>query len=85
MSRREIIESSVHLRTEHVVGFGRAILDAVNHLHGEGLLYCDMKPATPAKPQVTELNRVLEPYAAPAAWWMTQTSQLGHALLARSK
>jgi len=44
MTLREIMDSSVDLRVEHVVVYGRAILAALGHLHGEGLLYCDMKP-----------------------------------------
>lgn len=44
MTLREIMDSSTDLRVEHVVVYGRAILAALGHLHGEGLLYCDMKP-----------------------------------------
>jgi serine/threonine-protein kinase PknG len=44
MTLQEIIESPVELRIEHIVVYGRAILAALSHLHGEGLLYCDMKP-----------------------------------------
>ncbi|WP_258907027.1 serine/threonine-protein kinase [Actinokineospora sp. UTMC 2448] len=32
------------LLVEHVVGYGREILTALSYLHGQGLLYCDMKP-----------------------------------------
>lgn len=33
------------LRAEHVASYGLEILDALDYLHGRGLLYCDMKPA----------------------------------------
>ncbi|MFF3754176.1 tetratricopeptide repeat protein [Streptomyces sp. NPDC002018] len=33
------------LRLEHVAVYGCRILDALEYLHGRGLLYCDMKPA----------------------------------------
>ncbi len=32
------------LLVEHVVVYGREILTALSYLHGQGLLYCDMKP-----------------------------------------
>lgn len=32
------------LLVEHVVAYGREILTALSYLHGQGLLYCDMKP-----------------------------------------
>lgn len=32
------------LLAEHVVVYGREILTALSYLHGQGLLYCDMKP-----------------------------------------
>ena len=32
------------LRVEHIIGYGCEILLALEYLHGEGLLYCDMKP-----------------------------------------
>ncbi|TDC74946.1 serine/threonine-protein kinase [Streptomyces hainanensis] len=32
------------LRLEHVAVYGCRILDAIDYLHGRGLLYCDMKP-----------------------------------------
>lgn len=32
------------LRLDHVAAYGCRILDALEYLHGRGLLYCDMKP-----------------------------------------
>ena len=32
------------LQLEHVISYGCRILDALEHLHRRGLLYCDMKP-----------------------------------------
>jgi serine/threonine-protein kinase PknG len=32
------------LRVEHVVAYGREILTALDYLHSQGLLYCDMSP-----------------------------------------
>lgn len=33
------------LPLEHILGMGHEILAALGYLHGQGLLYCDMKPA----------------------------------------
>jgi len=33
------------LPLEHILGMGHEILAALDYLHGQGLLYCDMKPA----------------------------------------
>lgn len=33
------------LRLENVTTYGRSILSALEYLHGEGFLYCDLKPA----------------------------------------
>ncbi|MFG1610874.1 tetratricopeptide repeat protein [Actinoplanes sp. NPDC049265] len=33
------------LPLEHILGIGHEILAAIGYLHGQGLLYCDMKPA----------------------------------------
>ncbi len=42
---RALLDSSEgRLLVEHVVAYGREILTALDYLHGEGLLYCDMKP-----------------------------------------
>ncbi|PXY22266.1 tetratricopeptide repeat protein [Prauserella muralis] len=32
------------LRAEHVIGYAQELLDALHYLHGQGLLYCDLKP-----------------------------------------
>ncbi|MEV6495120.1 tetratricopeptide repeat protein, partial [Actinoplanes sp. NPDC051633] len=36
---------SDRLPLEHILGMGHEILAALDYLHGQGLLYCDMKPA----------------------------------------
>jgi serine/threonine-protein kinase PknG len=43
-SLRDLLKHGPPPRVEHVVVYGRAILGALDYLHGEGLLYCDMKP-----------------------------------------
>ncbi|WIX92636.1 serine/threonine-protein kinase [Amycolatopsis sp. DG1A-15b] len=43
-SLRDLLKQGPLLRAEHVIVYGRAILGALDYLHGEGLLYCDMKP-----------------------------------------
>ncbi|WP_370945412.1 tetratricopeptide repeat protein [Amycolatopsis sp. cg5] len=40
----EIIEHPAELRAEHVCSYGKQILAALDHLHANGLLYCDLKP-----------------------------------------
>ncbi|MEU3621239.1 serine/threonine protein kinase, bacterial [Amycolatopsis coloradensis] len=42
--RAGLDSSEGRLLVEHVVAYGREILTALDYLHGEGLLYCDMKP-----------------------------------------
>ncbi len=42
--RAGLDSSEGRLLVEHVVAYGREILTALGYLHGEGLLYCDMKP-----------------------------------------
>lgn len=42
--RAGLDSSEGQLLVEHVVAYGREILTALDYLHGEGLLYCDMKP-----------------------------------------
>lgn len=37
-------ETGFELRVEHVIAYGREILAALDYLHAQGLLYCDMKP-----------------------------------------
>ncbi|ASR35935.1 hypothetical protein BAY61_14005 [Prauserella marina] len=32
------------LLAEHVIGYAQELLDALHYLHGQGLLYCDLKP-----------------------------------------
>lgn len=44
LTLREILRTPGELRVEHVVSYGKKILAALEYLHGEGLLYCDMKP-----------------------------------------
>ncbi|WP_103347573.1 serine/threonine-protein kinase [Amycolatopsis sp. CA-128772] len=44
-SLRDLLRDGPPPRVEHVVVYGRAILAALDYLHGEGLLYCDMSPA----------------------------------------
>ncbi|MEV7097784.1 tetratricopeptide repeat protein [Amycolatopsis sp. NPDC051045] len=43
-SLRDLLKQGPPPRVEHVIVYGRAILGALDYLHGEGLLYCDMKP-----------------------------------------
>ncbi len=43
-SLRDLLKQGPSLQVEHVIVYGRAILAALDYLHGEGLLYCDMKP-----------------------------------------
>ncbi|WP_410644208.1 tetratricopeptide repeat protein [Amycolatopsis sp. lyj-346] len=43
-SLRDLLQQGPPPRVEHVIVYGRAILGALDYLHGEGLLYCDMKP-----------------------------------------
>ena len=43
-SLRDLLVKGPPPRVEHVIVYGRAILGALDYLHGEGLLYCDMKP-----------------------------------------
>jgi serine/threonine-protein kinase PknG len=43
-SLRDLLRQGPPPRVEHVIVYGRAILGALDYLHGEGLLYCDMKP-----------------------------------------
>jgi serine/threonine-protein kinase PknG len=43
-SLRDLLRQGPPPRVEHVIVYGRAILAALDYLHGEGLLYCDMKP-----------------------------------------
>ncbi|MEQ0558153.1 tetratricopeptide repeat protein [Amycolatopsis sp. NEAU-NG30] len=43
-SLRDLLAEGPPPRVEHVIVYGRAILAALDYLHGEGLLYCDMKP-----------------------------------------
>ncbi|WP_235926453.1 serine/threonine-protein kinase [Actinokineospora pegani] len=43
-SLRDLVSHGPPLRVEHVFVYGRAILSALAYMHGEGLLYCDMKP-----------------------------------------
>jgi len=43
-SLQEILDGRDPLRLEDVTTYGRHILSALDYLHGEGLLYCDMKP-----------------------------------------
>ncbi|MDX3192352.1 tetratricopeptide repeat protein [Streptomyces sp. MN03-5084-2B] len=43
-SLRDLLKQGPSPRVEHVIVYGRAILGALDYLHGEGLLYCDMKP-----------------------------------------
>jgi serine/threonine-protein kinase PknG len=40
----DILKSGPGLRLEEVTTYGRWILSAMDYLHSEGLLYCDMKP-----------------------------------------
>ncbi|MBN6039148.1 serine/threonine-protein kinase [Amycolatopsis sp. 195334CR] len=44
LSLRAVLEQPDLLRVEHVITYGRAILAALDYLHGEGLLYVDMTP-----------------------------------------
>ncbi|MET8849218.1 tetratricopeptide repeat protein [Amycolatopsis sp. NPDC004625] len=44
-SLRDLLQQGPPPRVEHVVVYGQAILAALDYLHGEGLLYCDMSPA----------------------------------------
>jgi serine/threonine-protein kinase PknG len=41
---REAVEHDYRLPIEHVIAYGLEILDAIDHLHARGLLYCDLKP-----------------------------------------
>jgi serine/threonine-protein kinase PknG len=43
-SLQNLLDAGEKLRPEDVTAYGRYILAALDHLHGEGLLYCDMKP-----------------------------------------
>jgi serine/threonine-protein kinase PknG len=43
-SLQDILVKGPAPRVDHVIVYGRAILAALGYLHGEGLLYCDMKP-----------------------------------------
>jgi hypothetical protein len=43
-SLREIMHRARRLSAEQVAAYGREILSAIEYLHGNGLLYCDMKP-----------------------------------------
>ncbi|AXB48422.1 hypothetical protein A4R43_12085 [Amycolatopsis albispora] len=44
LSLRAVLRRPDLLRVEHVITYGRAILSALDYLHGEGLLYVDMTP-----------------------------------------
>lgn len=44
-ARRQAGRQDEWLRVEHVIAYGQEILAALDYLHGEGMLYCDMKPA----------------------------------------
>ncbi|GAB2792108.1 serine/threonine-protein kinase [Amycolatopsis magusensis] len=44
LSLREVLKHPELLRVEHVITYGRAILSALDYLHGENLLYVDMTP-----------------------------------------
>jgi len=44
-ARRQVDRQDEWLRVEHVIAYGQEILAALDYLHGEGMLYCDMKPA----------------------------------------
>jgi serine/threonine-protein kinase PknG len=44
LTLRQMIKTSAELTVTHVVTYGRAILAALDYLHRERLLYCDMKP-----------------------------------------
>lgn len=51
------------LPLEHILGFGSVILSALDYLHGQGLLYCDMKPdnviwGTQGKIKIIDLGAV---------------------------
>jgi serine/threonine-protein kinase PknG len=44
LTLQEILDRRLPLRLEDVTAYGRHILSALDYLHNEGLLYCDMKP-----------------------------------------
>jgi serine/threonine-protein kinase PknG len=44
LTLRQMIQRGAELTVTHVITYGRAILAAMDYLHSEGLLYCDMKP-----------------------------------------
>lgn len=44
-SLRDLVQQGPPPRVEHVIVYGQAILAALDYLHSEGLLYCDMSPA----------------------------------------
>ncbi|MEV4055222.1 tetratricopeptide repeat protein [Amycolatopsis sp. NPDC049688] len=44
-SLQNLLQKGPPPRVEHVIVYGQAILAALDYLHGEGLLYCDMSPA----------------------------------------
>lgn len=44
LTLQDILDTNAPLRLEDVTAYGRYILSALDYLHGERLLYCDLKP-----------------------------------------